>query len=281
MSAPDGLMFYCGVHEPAWLARTAFPLFVSHSRFLHRAANGCRTLPRARTSWALDSGGFTELKMHGGWRAGPRDYCAAVARYDREIGQMEWAAPQDWMCEPVIRANTGLSVADHQARTVENYLQLVALWPEYSDASAPFMPVLQGWSVADYLRCVDLYAAAGVDLEDAPVVGLGSVCRRQSTAEIGEIALALQPLRLHGFGVKTGGLRRYGHLLTSADSMSWSTRGRYLEGCGPSHASEANCLEWAGAWRANVLAAAGEPLSYCRVAPPPDTTPRREKGRAA
>jgi hypothetical protein len=274
------LELYCGTHEPSWLARASFPLFVSHRRFAHRAARGCRTLPRARVPWALDSGGFTELSMHGAWQITPRDYCAAVARYDREIGGMEWAAPQDWMCEPAIRARTGLTVADHQARTVANYLQLAALWPEFSDASLPFMPVLQGWHVDDYLRCVDRYHAAGVDLREAPVVGLGSVCRRQATGEIGEIAFALQPLRLHGFGVKTSGLRLYGYLLASADSMAWSARGRRLEGCGPSHSSEANCLPWAEAWRAGVLAAAGEPLSYTRIPEPLDTRPRREKGRA-
>jgi hypothetical protein len=47
---------------------------------------------------------------------------------------------------------------------------------------------------------------------------LGSVCRRQSTTEIAVIvtALARRGLRLHGFGVKTGGLHLYGHLLASA-----------------------------------------------------------------
>ena len=87
----------------------------------------------------------------------------------------------------------------------------------------PWLPVVQGWTLPDYLRCVDMYAAAGVDLRDVPVVGLGSVCRRQATSEIGELVtcFAERGLRLHGFGVKSAGWRLYGHLLASADSMAW------------------------------------------------------------
>ena len=32
---------------------------------------------------------------------------------------------------------------------------------------APVIPVLQGWTLDDYLACVDLYASAGVDLAAA------------------------------------------------------------------------------------------------------------------
>jgi hypothetical protein len=69
-------------------------------------------------------------------------------------------------------------------------------------------------------RCIDLYAQAGVRLADYPLVGLGSVCRRQATGEITEIVRSLGVvLRLHGFGVKTSGLASYGRWLHSADSM--------------------------------------------------------------
>jgi hypothetical protein len=102
-----------GAHMPHWLAELDVPLFVSHRRLAGR-----RTLPRARTGWALDSGGFTELSMFGGWRTAAEDYVAAVRRYATEIGNLEWAAPMDWRCEPVMLAKTGLDVPDHQRRTV-------------------------------------------------------------------------------------------------------------------------------------------------------------------
>jgi hypothetical protein len=245
MSHPT--VFYLGTHEPAWLERTAVPLFVSHRRLGQR-----RRLPRALGVWALDSGGFTELSLHGGWSCSPADYAVAVRRYRDEVGGLAWAAPQDWMCEPAVVARTGLTVGDHQERTVANFADLRTLAPDL-----PFVPVLQGWTLPDYYRCVDLYSRAGIDLLAAPVVGLGSVCRRQATGEIEEIARSLAGLGLclHGFGVKTAGLARYAEHLVSADSLAWSYEARRsapLAGC--THRNCANCLPFALRWRDRVLA---------------------------
>jgi hypothetical protein len=239
--------FYLGAHHPHWLERAPFPLFVSHRRLAAR-----RRLPRAATGWALDSGGFTELRLHGRWQTSAADYVAAVRRYREEIGGLEWVAPQDWMCEPFMLAKTGLGIAVHQARTVANYLELRDLAPDL-----PFIPVLQGWGLDDYVRCAEMYARAGVDLTAEPLVGVGSVCRRQATGEIEVIfhTLASLGLRLHGFGVKAGGLARYADCLASADSLAWSFEARRaapLPGC--SHANCANCLPYAAAWRERALA---------------------------
>jgi hypothetical protein len=64
--------------------------------------------------WALDSGGFTELSMHGRWTLSPRDYVAEVRSYVAALGRPDWIAPQDWMCEPWILEKTGGTVAEHQ-----------------------------------------------------------------------------------------------------------------------------------------------------------------------
>ncbi len=239
---------YVGAHQPHWLWRAAFPLFVSHRQLARR-----RSLHPASCRWALDSGGFTELSLHGRWVTPAEDYAQAVATYTGRIGGLDFAAPQDWMCEPWMVERTGLSVREHQERTVASYLRLRCLAP-----GLPFIPVVQGWRLADYLHCVRLYDSAGVDLARLPLTGLGSVCRRQSTAEIAVIAatLASRGLRLHGFGVKTGGLHLYGHLLNSADSMAWSYAARRLPalpGCS-GHKNCANCLTFASRWRRRVLA---------------------------
>jgi hypothetical protein len=155
------------------------------------------------------------------------------------------------MCEPFIVAKTGLSVAEHQRRTVENFC-----WLREHAPGLPFVPVLQGWHLSDYWRCVDLYTDAGVDLAAEPLVGLGSVCRRQSTHDITVLVAFLQAtgLRLHGFGVKTGGFERYAPLLASADSMAWSYAARRampLAGC--QHRNCANCVRFALQWRDKVI----------------------------
>lgn len=246
--------FYLGTHMPHWLERTDVPLFVSHRRL-----QGRKTLPRALARWALDSGGFTELSMYGEWRTSRADYIAAVTRYADEIGNLDWASPQDWMCEPFIVAKTGLTVTEHQQRTIDNYLSLRDEAPQL-----PFVPVLQGWQLDDYRRHADAYAKAGIDLQSEPTVGIGSVCRRQAGAQIDNIVwtLATEGLKLHGFGVKTTGLRTYGQLLTSADSMAWSFGGRRVQPpeCGSTtHQSEANCLTYALSWRRRVLAGLAQP----------------------
>lgn len=242
------MVFYTGAHQPHWLWQAGFPLFVSHRQLARK-----RTLRPALARWALDSGGFTELSMHGRWVTSAEDYAAAVDRYAERIGRLDFASPQDWMCEPVMIARTGLTVAEHQARTVASFTELRRLAP-----ALPFIPVLQGWQMADYLACADLYAAAGIDLAALPVVGLGSVCRRQSTGEITAIVtvLARRGIRLHGFGVKTGGLHLYGHRLASADSMAWSYAARRQPPL-PGHATHkncANCLDYAAGWRTRILA---------------------------
>lgn len=157
-----------------------------------------------------------------------------------------WAAPMDWMCEPFVVERTGLSVREHQERTVQSYLSL----------RGPFVPVLQGWTVEDYWRCIDLYAEAGVELRDEPVVGIGSVCRRQGTTDTENliVELASYGIRLHGFGFKRNGLDRVAWALHSADSLAWSYNARRnppLPGC--THKNCNSCLRWALRWRSTVV----------------------------
>lgn len=249
--------FYLGTHRPYWLWQVHdVPLFVSHRQLDGNPKRGPRVsrYPRATTPWALDSGGFTELNLYGRWQTTPARYVEAVRRYVAELGNLEWASPQDWMCEPWVVTKTGLSVAEHQARTVENYLVLTDLAPDL-----PFMPVLQGWELDDYHRHADAYAAAGVDLMAQPVVGIGSVCRRQATAEIAGIfdSLKARGLHMHGFGVKSEGLALYADSVVSADSLAWSYSARKLAHAGVpttcGRKSCNNCLHYALEWRDHAL----------------------------
>jgi hypothetical protein len=255
-------VFYLGTHHPGWLATTPLPLFISDRRL-----RTYKTLTRARAAWALDSGGFTELSTYGTWDHGPspRQYAAAIRRYRDQIGHLAWAAPQDWMCEPAILARTGLTVSGHQQRTITSVLRLRDI-----DPALPVIPVLQGWTVSDYLRCADAYGKAGINLAAEPLVGLGSVCRRQAATSTELIIRALHArgiTRLHGFGIRISGLTRCGHLLTSADSMAWSFAARHqppLPGCELRHINCANCPRYATAWHARVRAA----LATAVVQPP-------------
>jgi len=237
---------------------TDVPLFVSNRTLAPR-----KTFPRARGPWALDSGGFSELTLYGEWRTTPRQYIDLTRRYRDEIGNLEWAAIQDMMVEPHMLKRTGLSIAEHQRRTVVNYLTLMDAAPDL-----PWTPVLQGQTAGQYLDHVEQYTRAGIDLRALPIVGIGSVCRRQSTNEIAPLVRTVSAtgIRLHGFGVKATGLRQIASQLTSADSMAWSFTARrqpvLLPGC-TTHRNCANCLTFALQWRDGVLASvADEPACW-------------------
>lgn len=282
MTAP---VFYLGTHHPHWLGLPRFadvPLFISRNRLAPR-----KSFPQALGRWAMDSGGFTELKDHGRWRITAAEYVTQVRRITDGVGRTpDFVAPMDWMCEPWVingrnrhlppghamrfhgthtaRGTTPdndhdltTAIRTHQSYTVDNLLELRTLAPDI-----PWMPVLQGWALADYQHCADLYEAAGINLAAEPIVGLGSVCRRQATDEIAEIAatFANQGLNLHGFGVKTQGLGDYGPDLASADSMAWSYDARRKQPLpGHTHKNCANCEEWALRWRQRVLATMASP----------------------
>lgn len=239
------MQFFLGTHETTWLTELEVPLFIS-ARRLRRYTP---TRP-ATCTWALDSGGFSELQMFGAWQTSPRTYAREARRW-RELGGLQWCAPQDWMCEPHMLQKTGLSIREHQRRSIDSFEELNALAPE-----VPWIPVLQGWTIDDYLHHLDHYYFRGHDLTKHPVVGVGSVCRRQSTAEGQEIVqtLANEGIPVHAFGFKIVGLTKVGHLLTSSDSMAWSLGARRrpaLPGCRHPHCN--NCARFALRWREDVL----------------------------
>lgn len=269
------MKFHLGTHHSHWLADTRFtevPLFVSHRQLARYKA-----LPRAVGAWACDSGGFTELSIHGRWTLSPQDYTRALKRYADEIGGLAWASPQDWMCEPQMLAATGLTVDEHQRRTVESVMELRAL-------GAPVIPVLQGWSFGEYLQCIELYDRAHLDLRAEPVVGVGTICRRQmmTSALVTLGGLLWEGLRLHPFGFKATGLRgvfnlgyhlenERGGRVVSSDSLAWSynaRRERPLPECRGRHKNCANCPRWALSWRDALLGSldCGPQLSLAGVA---------------
>lgn len=156
-------------------------------------------------------------------------------------------------------ARTKLTVQQHQKLTVENMLELRTI-----DPTLPIIPVLQGQTTDDYMRHIEMFEQAGIDLRREQKVGLGSVCRRQRSLEIVKIVSLIQQqhrMRLHGFGVKTIGLKHIHHLLSSADSMAWSFTARWdnirLPDCKHAALRCSDCHVWAKQWRKKVLDSIG------------------------
>jgi hypothetical protein len=194
-----------------------------------------------------------------------------------KYGMVEHLSPQDWMCEPAVISGgsfktmtfhgTGLSVREHQERTVQNYLDLIDICEDM-----PWVPVLQGWTVDQYHECADLYYSAGIDLKDSHLVGVGSVCRRESMPEAQQImqTLAERGYHLHGFGFKQQGIAACWPWMRSADSMAWSfnARAESPKSCGRSNGrggtvkSCANCRHYALDWYDRTVACV-QPVQLC------------------
>lgn len=214
------MKFFVGLHLPH-AARHFERCMVSVNRLRDRRSDF------AVNDWIMDSGAFTEISRHGEYRDPPEAYAQSIERWSR-CGTMLAAVAQDYMCEPFILAGTGKSVREHQALTMGRYEELLKL-----SRQTYVMPVLQGWHPEDYARHVRDYGSL---LRDGAWVGVGSVCKRNSSPQaIEAVLLAVYrerpDLRLHGFGLKltalTSGLVR--RLLYSTDSMAWSFAAR-MEG---------------------------------------------------
>lgn len=247
---PNKPEFYLGTHVLNHIEKSTVPMFVSFRQLRKRKKKPFNQSAKVY----VDSGGFSELSINGRWTISPEEYVMELERLQGLGLNIEWAAQQDWMCEDFMLEKTGLSIRDHQRLTVMNFLKLKKL-----NSSIDFIPVLQGQTLDDYFSHFEMFEEHGVQLRKEKVVGVGSVCRRQNTDEIGYLfkCLASKGIKIHGFGVKIAGIKKYGEHLVSADSMAWSFGARYDEKCGlcESNAKNcANCLMYALKWREKVIA---------------------------
>lgn len=211
------MRFFVGLHVVAHAARFD-RCMVSVNRLRNRRG------PFAAGDWLMDSGAFTEITRHGGYREPVAAYAEQIARWAR-CGNLLAAVAQDYMCEPFALGATGLTLREHQILTVERFHELRG-----AARGLPLMPVLQGYAPADYARHLDDYGSL---LASGAWVGVGSVCKRNADpSAIEDVLLAIHrrrpDLRLHGFGIKLTALASdvVRSLLYSADSMAWSWSAR-------------------------------------------------------
>jgi hypothetical protein len=211
------MLFYVGLHQP------------SDAQHFERACLSVNVLrkrqkPLGAKAWLMDSGAFTEIAKHGGYRHSVDDYAEVINRWASDPAMVA-AVAQDYMCEPWMVAKTGLSIPQHQRLTIERYDALLPLVPR-----TYVMPVLQGYAPSEYVTHLRMY---GSRLGVGVYVGVGSICKRNTdVAAIETVLLAIKrerpDLRLHGFGIKTTALGSgvVCQNLHSADSMAWSFAAR-------------------------------------------------------
>lgn len=147
----------------------------------------------------LDSGGFSLLNQYG-------RYPFSIVNFANLVAQMKphFYATMDYPCEPEISRSLGLMTNKERIeKTVENAMALT----EYEDQlSGQMIPVIQGYTLDEYISCLELYAKAKT-IRD--YMAVGSMCRRINTAELNELipgiyyaARRFGVKRLHYFGLK-------------------------------------------------------------------------------
>jgi len=210
-----------------------------------------RRLKRAAGPVMIDSGSFT---IHdSGQQFDPADvYVERIRGYMQALGGVVAVSTYGRMCEPWILEKTGSTVERNQLLTAQSYLDMRQAGPEI-----PWLPEIQGWVIEDYHECIDLYESMGVDLTSLPAVGVGTICRREGTAEAQEIisSVADRGIKVHAFGAKTDGIQRNHANITSADSFAWSygARKRTRECPHGVVKWERNCPHYLMDWRDRVL----------------------------
>jgi len=242
--------FKLGTHVLNHIEKTDVPLFISFRQLRKRKKKKFNQ----RGSICVDSGGFSELSLFGKWTIKPKEYIHELKRLEDLNLNFQWVAQQDMMCEDIMLKKTGLSIEEHQNKTVSNFQTLRSIEHDFQ-----VIPVLQGQTIEDYISHYEQFESKGFDLRKEKVVGIGSVCRRNSNEEITQIIKQLHSkgLKLHGFGVKSSGLKRFGKYLKSSDSLAWSASARYLKPCLKCNKRTvkncANCLQFALGWRNKIL----------------------------
>jgi hypothetical protein len=218
---PGAFVEALGVPKAAWLYNELLrgvPVMVSRTAFV-KARRGetpreatARPLrpPRRRRELVavldgIDSAAFTTIDRFGRWPVGDDVWAADAAMLCELVGRPRLLPPRDVMCEPWVLAKIGLTVPQAQGQTLRSYLELRRLRPEL-----PWTPVLQGWEPEDYERHADAYEAHGINLARAPLVGIGSVCKRRGRALRAAPAIfrrvKARGIRGHAFGFAVRGL---------------------------------------------------------------------------
>lgn len=164
----------------------------------------------------LDSGGFTALNHYD-------DYPFSVVNYANLVARLkpDFYATMDYPCEPEISRSLGLMCNQERIQaTVQNTIVL-AEWE--SQLPGQMVPVIQGYSLDEYLDCLRMHDEAGTL---RPYMAIGSMCRRITNDELGRLipaiyyeAQRLGVFKLHFFGLKLSeAVQIYDDMIWSKDS---------------------------------------------------------------
>ncbi|MHB8552809.1 MAG: deazapurine DNA modification protein DpdA family protein [Thermoplasmataceae archaeon] len=170
--------------------------------------------------WMMDSGIGGMFKEGSRPRLTIEEYSEIIKKWNPPIA---WT--YDFPCEPSIRERFHYDPTQAQIKTNESTTYL-----RDNFGMENVMSVVQGWSISDYQKNIDLIKEQGLLTEH---LGIGSICRRGRSKEIERIVKTVHNsvprwVKLHGFGAKTSILQGESKFfLHSVDSSAWGMDRRY------------------------------------------------------
>lgn len=177
----------------------------------------------------LDSAGYVAMSHFNGHIWTPESYINGLASHPA----VERFSAMD-LCVEVEVAATRADSDERIAKTINLNKQCRRLADD-AGAGERLMPVIQGVTPRDYVEC---YREIAHLVRPGSVIGVGSMCRRQTHGDLGSIAVldALQRslpagIRLHLFGIKSSGAETalmFGDLVASIDSQAYGVRARRI-----------------------------------------------------
>lgn len=147
----------------------------------------------------LDSGGYLALLKWGHYPFSVVNYANLVI-----VLQPDFYATMDLACEPSLICNSVIDSVNNRIKmTVKN---AVALGEYENQLPGTMVPVIQGYTLPEYLSCIDLHYQNGT-IRD--YMAIGSMCRRISNKELHSLIPGIYQhakdagaTKLHFFGLK-------------------------------------------------------------------------------
>ena len=171
----------------------------------------------------IDSGGYSFFRRWG-------EYPFSIAKYiefiyilkDDNMYPITLCAIRDYPCEPDINRSQISTNKERIQKTVSNAVECFQ-----ADGNLPWIPVIQGYTIEEYLSCIQLYEDVGIPLD---YIAVGSLCSRKGNLhEIRKILTTIKQrtgAKLHSFGLSLVYLKDpiIFNTLYSSDSAAWNYR---------------------------------------------------------
>ena len=177
-------------------------------------------LPETVERVILDSGGFSFFSRWGDYPFTLEQYLDLVY-YIKDIHPLFRVVTLDYPCEPEIDRSQLMTNEERINKTVSNTVRCFD-----SDNTLPWLPVIQGYTIQEYLSCIDKYKDAGV-MSD--YWAIGSICSRKgSPYQIRNILATIkkhhESKKIHSFGLSLKYLAdpQVFHSIYSSDSSAWN-----------------------------------------------------------